>query len=238
MRKTGAKTTMTTTKVQKSRKRERVNVLLGVSGSVAAIKFREVCRFRRLVERAAAEDGVDVSVRAVFTESARRFVNDDEARVAMAELGEAACGIYYDSDEWAAWKQKGDPVTHVDLAKWADVLLVAPLSANTLGKFANGLCDNLLTCIFRAWDFTDETKQVLMAPAMNTAMWESPFTVDHKQKIQGILQTQVDWIPVTWKKLACGDVGYGAMAEPDDIQKRLFAAIHTVCRERANSKKP
>lgn len=236
MRKTGA-TTDATTIVQKSRKRERVNVLLGVSGSVAAIKFREVCRFRHLIERVAATDGVDVSVRAVFTESARRFVSDDEARAAMAELGEAACGIYYDSDEWAAWRQKGDPVTHVDLAKWADVLLVAPLSANTLGKFANGLCDNLLTCIFRAWNFKDKAKQVLLAPAMNTAMWESPFTVDHMRKIHEILLINPDWIPVTWKTLACGDVGYGAMAEPDDIQKRLFAAIHAVCGERANSRK-
>ena len=59
------------------------------------------------------------------------------------------------------------------------VLLVAPCSANTLAKFANGMCDNLLTCVFRAWDFTAETKRVLIAPAMNTAMFESPFTRKH-----------------------------------------------------------
>ena len=79
-------------------------------------------------------------------------------------------GVYTDDDEWSAWRKKGDPVTHVELGKWADVLLVAPLSANTLSKFANGSCDNLLTCLFRAWDVSNRDKIVCMAPAMNTQM--------------------------------------------------------------------
>lgn len=59
-----------------------------------------------------------------------------------------------DEDEWHEWSQVGDPVLHIELRRWADVFVVAPLSANTLAKMANGLCDNLVTCIARAWDFT------------------------------------------------------------------------------------
>lgn len=81
--------------------------------------------------------------------------------------------VLKDEDEWSCWSKREDPVLHIDLRKWADVLLVAPLSANTLAKLANGLCDNLLTCVARAWDFS---RPLLVAPAMNTLMWESPFT--------------------------------------------------------------
>ena len=59
-----------------------------------------------------------------------------------------------DEEEWHQWQQKGDPVLHIDLRKWADLLIVAPLSANTLAKVAQGLCDNCLTSVVRAWDFT------------------------------------------------------------------------------------
>jgi phosphopantothenoylcysteine decarboxylase len=60
--------------------------------------------------------------------------------------------IYDDEDEWKDYEEVGrDPVLHIDLTKWADVLLIAPLSANTLAKLANGLCDNLLSCVCRAW---------------------------------------------------------------------------------------
>ena len=62
---------------------------------------------------------------------------------------------------------------HIDITKVADLLLVAPLSANTMGKFANGLADNLLTCVFRAWNFQ---KPCIVAPAMNTQMYISPIT--------------------------------------------------------------
>ena len=58
-----------------------------------------------------------------------------------------------DEDEWRAWRQVGDEVLHIELRRWADALVLAPLSANTLAKAAGGLCDNLLTCVVRAWDF-------------------------------------------------------------------------------------
>ena len=58
-----------------------------------------------------------------------------------------------DEEEWHVWQAKGDPVLHIDLRKWADLLVIAPLSANTLAKTAQGLCDNCLTSVVRAWDF-------------------------------------------------------------------------------------
>ena len=60
--------------------------------------------------------------------------------------------IHFDEEEWEAWKKRGDPVLHIELRKWAHVLLITPLSANTLAKISNGICDNLLTQVCRAWD--------------------------------------------------------------------------------------
>lgn len=73
-----------------------------------------------------------------------------------------------DKDEWESWKLKGDKVLHIELRKWAHIMLIAPLSANSLAKISNGLCDNLLMSIVRAWDFN---KPFIVAPAMNTYMY-------------------------------------------------------------------
>ncbi|XP_025923945.1 phosphopantothenoylcysteine decarboxylase isoform X12 [Apteryx rowi] len=105
------------------------------------------------------------------------------------------------------WKGRSDPVLHIDLRRWADLMLVAPLDANTLAKLANGICDNLLTCVIRAWDLS---KPLLFCPAMNTAMWEHPITAQQVEQLKGFGYTE---IPCVVKKLVCGDEGRGAMAE-------------------------
>ena len=76
--------------------------------------------------------------------------------------------------------QRGDSVLHIELRKWADILVIAPLDANTLAKLAVGLCDNCLTCVWRAWD---PARAVGLAPAMNTLMWEHPFTRRHLRSL-------------------------------------------------------
>jgi len=141
-----------------------------------------------------------------------------------------------DADEWPDRPyRRDDPILHIEIRKWADALVVAPLDANTLAKFALGLADNALTCLFRAWDFP---KPVILAPAMNTLMWESPVTERHwrtllddrgdgRHPARFALDAVPDLfarhcpgiivVPPQSKKLACGDVGIGAMAEIDEI---------------------
>lgn len=110
----------------------RFHLLVGVTGSVAAIKLGEL-----VGELTRAAPANRLLVRVVATEPATRFF-------AAADF---PFPVYRDDDEWAAWKGRGDPVLHIELRKWADLLLIAPLDANTLAKVANGLADNLLTCI-------------------------------------------------------------------------------------------
>ncbi|XP_047055144.1 phosphopantothenoylcysteine decarboxylase-like [Lolium rigidum] len=175
-------------------------VLLAASGSVAAIKFESLCRiFSEWAE-----------VRAVATKSALHFV--DRSSLPSDVI------LYTDDDEWSSWKKIGDEVLHIELRKWADIMVIAPLSANTLGKIAGGLCDNLLTCIVRAWDYK---KPLFVAPAMNTFMWSNPFTGRH---IEIINQLGISLVPPITKRLACGDYGNGAMAEPSQIHTTVRLA--------------
>ncbi len=136
--------------------------------------------------------------------------------------------LFRDEDEWPGTRyERGDEVLHIALRNWADLLIVAPLDANTLAKFALGISDNCLSCVFRAWDFS---KPVVLAPAMNTLMWESPVTLRHLGQLledRATVSPPVDWtldeapmifarhaprivlIPPQAKRLACGDFGTG-----------------------------
>jgi phosphopantothenoylcysteine decarboxylase len=180
----------------------RPRVVLGVSGSVATVKAS-------LLTHALLEFA-DVCI--VSTRSALHFFD-------TSALPQEATPVLTDEDEWRHWRQVGDPVVHILLRRWADALVIAPLSANTLAKVAGGLCDNLLTCVVRAWDFR---KPLLMVPAMNTFMWDSPFTQKHLEACRE-LGAQV--IPPIIKRLACGDVGNGAMAEPADVAVACAGAL-------------
>lgn len=182
---------------------KRPKVLLGITGSVAAIKLQEMVQALKL----------HFQVQVVVTDAARNFF---ENRSMSCMDGIHVLG---DKDEWNQWQQKGDPVMHIDLRNWADIFLIAPLSANSLAKLACGLADNLLTCIFRAWDFR---KPVVVAPAMNTLMWESVFTEKHLQTLR---ELGVVVVPPVCKTLACGDVGLGAMAPVEEIVGVLVQGV-------------
>ena len=129
-------------------------------------------------------------------------------------------------DEWNNWDRMGDPVLHIDLRDWADVLVIAPLSAHTLAKLAHGLCDDTLSCVVRAWDFgygVRPGKPLILAPAMNTAMWLHPLTqlqlatVQSFRKDTSTVQHGINIVSPQVKTLACGEVGDGALAPVDDI---------------------
>ncbi|XP_063983337.1 phosphopantothenoylcysteine decarboxylase [Diachasmimorpha longicaudata] len=178
----------------------RKKVLLGCTGSVATIKLPLLCQKLR-------DHNIDVKI--VVTERAKHFLKDAEFPQDIPVLS--------DTVEWAAWQDRGDPVLHIDLAKWADLFLIAPLDANTMGKLASGICDNILTCVARAWD---PVKPLLFCPAMNTKMWEHPVTAPQVALLKSWGYREISCIT---KTLMCGDTGVGAMAEVDTI-------VHTTLR--------
>jgi len=180
------------------------NILLGCTGSVATIKLPVI--IQTLKEKQSTEE-LQFDIKVIITENAKHFVDISQLHSDVP--------ILTDTDEWNAWKKRGDPVLHIDLTKWADIFVIAPLDANTLAKIAQGLCDNLLLCTARAWNFS---KPILFCPAMNTFMWEHPVTSEHVAKL-------IDWgyqeIPCISKTLMCGDTGNGAMADVDTIVNKI-----------------
>ena len=145
-----------------------VNILLCCTGSVASIKLPELLEQLRQVG--------DCEVKIVLTKHSQHFLPD------LASLGSQGQTVLTDEDEWRCWEARGDPVLHIELRRWADLCLIAPLSANTLAKLSQGLADNLLTSTLRAWDLS---RPVLVAPAMNTFMWEHPVTCQQLSILSG-----------------------------------------------------
>ncbi|VDD94984.1 unnamed protein product, partial [Enterobius vermicularis] len=168
------------------------HLLIGVTGSVATIKLVELIE---QLQKTSPPNKLVIHVMA--TAAAKHFIDYESLQQP----------VYDDSDEWSMWKKRGDPVLHIELRKWADALLLAPLDANSMAKIANGMCDNLLTSVVRAWD---PRKPVYFAPAMNTAMWENVLTYQHRKTLKELLRFKE--IPPIEKVLICGDSGYGAMA--------------------------
>lgn len=192
------------------------HILLAASGSVATIKLPLIAQ--------ALANHQNVSVRVVVTQNAREFLQsqaEEQPRLESLSDMPGIDGIYFDNDEWSKPWVRGDKILHIELRRWAHVLVIAPLSANTMAKMANGISDNLLLSVVRAWDITGmidmRRKQVMIAPAMNTAMWRHPIT---RKQLKTIDQ---DWsdgedVAVTLlrpmeKELACGDTGDGAMMD-------------------------
>jgi phosphopantothenoylcysteine decarboxylase len=172
-----------------------MNILLGVTGSVATIITDQL--LRSLLKLG--------DVKIVASERALHFLS-----------GNAKACLVPDSAEWE-WQRKGDRIVHIELRKWADAFVIAPCSANTLAMIANGLCDNLLTNVARCWNWKDN-KRMLVAPAMNTAMWDHPATFEHLNKIT---QWGAKIIQPIEKTLACGDTGVGAMADVKTITEMV-----------------
>ena len=171
-----------------------MKVLLGATGSVAATQTK------KLVE-ALQEAGHEVQV--VATAQSQYFFSRKCLGVK----------VWTEADEWPhASYEKGEDVLHIKLRDWADVLLIAPLTANTLAKMASGMGDNLLTCVVLAWS---GGKPMIVAPAMNTQMWINPLVENNIEAIEAAYNAII--VQPIAKKLACGDEGVGAMANIKDI---------------------
>lgn len=215
------------------------HLLLAASGSVATIKLP-------LIVSSFAKYP-NLAIRIVLTSSAAHFLDgqsdEQPALSSLASLPNVE-GIHRDEDEWTEPWTRGAKILHIALRRWAHVLVVAPLSANTLAKVVNGMSDNLLTSVIRAWDTTrridGKEARILVCPAMNTAMYVHPVTAKQIGILEeewGVKEGQKDgpqrsdgesgvvhhgWFEVLRpieKSLACGDVGSGAMIEWTEIVK-------------------
>jgi len=167
-------------------------ILLGVSGSIAAYKATFLVRL--LIKQGA-------QVKVIMTNAAKDFVTP--LSLSTLSKNDVLSDIAKD-DSWA---------NHVALGRWADVMLIAPLSCNTLAKMATGLCDNLLMAVYLS-----ATCPVIVAPAMDEDMWHHPTTKNNLQKLE-VYHNKI--IPVENGELASGLIGEGRMAEPEIIVKYL-----------------
>ncbi len=172
-----------------------LNILLGVTGGIAAYKA---------VDLASKLTAAGAHVRTVMTESACQLVMPKSFEAVTA-------GPVYTS----LWSDpQGHSSSHIFLADWAQVVVVAPASADILGKAANGICDDLLsTTVCVCW-----ATPTLLAPAMNTRMWENPAV---QRNVETLRSRGARIVGPAAGRLACGTEGVGRMAEPQDI----FAAI-------------
>jgi phosphopantothenoylcysteine decarboxylase/phosphopantothenate--cysteine ligase len=170
------------------------NIVLGVSGGIAAYKSADLCR--RLIERGAR-------VRVVMTAGARAFVTP---LTFQAVSGNPVHTSLLDEEAEAG-------MGHIELARWADVVLIAPATANVIARLAAGMADDLLTTVCLA-----TRAPIAVAPAMNQQMWAAPATHENVERLRA---RGVAVLGPAEGEQACGDVGAGRMLEPLDIAARL-----------------
>lgn len=215
----------------------KIHLLLAASGSVATIKLPLIIAGLRGYR--------NLSMRLILTECATQFLvgqSTEQPTLETIKYMPNVDGVYLDHDEWATPWVRGESILHIELRRWAHLLVIAPLSANSLAKIAGGFCDNLLTSVVRAWDTRAPTRdkpRIVVAPAMNNFMWAHPVTARHVQVLadewafkasadvpldetseDDSVQAGTGWFEVLLpqtKTLACGDTGQGGMCDWQDI---------------------
>lgn len=164
------------------------NILIGVSGSIASYK---ACEMVRTLQKKGA------TVRVCMTPSAQDFVGKLTFQALTGE------------EVYISWKDGKSGLEHITLARWADAFVIAPASANTVAKLRFGIADNFLTSLALAYD-----KPIVIAPAMNTKMYENPATVENLNVLKErghVIVSPNEGI------LACGEEGTGKLADLEDI---------------------
>ncbi len=181
-------------------------ILVGITGGIAAYKTLDLIR---LLVKASHE------VRTVLTVNATQFVTP--LSVETLSLNPAAIGMFGEHNR--------DAIEHIELGLWAEVSVVAPATANFIGKMANGIADDLLSTTLLA--LRSETP-VVLAPAMNTRMWEHPAVQRNLRTLKNDLGARLHLIAPQEKQLACGEWGIGAMADPAQISEQIAALLPTL----------
>ncbi len=194
------------TVAKRKKKLDGSRVLLGVSGGIAAYKA---------VDLASKLATAGADVRVVMTESACKLV--------CPKSFEAVTGSAVFTSLWAAGADY--KIDHIALADWAGVIVVAPATANIIGKIAGGICDDLLSTVLCAcWE-----KPVILAPAMNKKMWRNPAV---RRNAKAVRQMGFELIGPAKGRLACGTEGLGRMSEPQDIIERIEKLVSKIERNR------
>lgn len=182
------------------------NILLGVTGGISAYKAADLI---------GALKKFDHVIRVIMTNRAKDFITP----LTLATLSKHP--VYDDAGEWAPTGR----IDHIELPEWADIFLIAPATANTIAKLAQGIGDNLLTSAYLAFNYSrKEKKLAVICPAMNTYMWYSPET----QKNTEVLQKKVNHyiIEPVEGLLACGAYGIGKLAPT----KTIVDIIQELCK--------
>ncbi|KAF8864999.1 flavoprotein [Acephala macrosclerotiorum] len=220
----------------------KAHLLLAASGSVATIKIPNILQ--------ALSRHPNLSIIVLLTKSATSFLqgqSTEQPHYNTFRQIKNVDDLFLDEEEWVRPWKRGAGILHIELRRWADVLVIAPLGANTLAKIVGGFADNLLLSVIRAWDTTGiidplrlppsssqasgtagARKRIIVAPAMNTAMWRQPVTkrkirvLEEEWGVEGEKSGGEGWFELLYpmeKELACGDVGDGAMKDWREIVK-------------------
>mgnify|MGYP003980525503 FL=1 len=177
---------------------KKTKVLLGITGGIAAYKSAEIARL--LVKS-------DYLVKVIMTRTAEDFITP----LTFEALTNEKVFLYNSVD-------KNKPMLHIDIAKWADIILVAPTTAEFMSKILHGRADDMLSTVCLAFN-----KKIALAPSMNKNMWANKATQDNYKilKKRGII-----FLGPEYGSQACGDVGSGRMKEPEDIFNDLEKLMH------------
>ena len=174
-------------------------VVLGVTGGIAVYKALDI---------ASAFRKKDIEVRVIMTESATKFV----APLTFQSISQnmVVTDMFAEPKAWE--------IQHISLAQKADCLLVAPATANIIGKVANGIADDMLSTTIMACK-----SKVIFAPAMNTNMYENPIVQGNIEKLKSL---GYEFIEPDSGRLACGDIGKGKFPKPEVIVERVLTELH------------
>lgn len=174
-----------------------MNILLSITGSIACYKSYDVAR--ELVKNGH-------SVKVILTQGALEFIKPETFRYLGIEA------VYLPTDDFKPSRLSSEAtVLHIELAKWANKLVIAPASANTLSRLATGITNDLLTSVFLAFG----KKPILIFPAMNTQMWTHPRIQEHRNELDALSHVSV--INPVSGLLACGDIGQGKFPEVHSV---------------------
>ena len=185
-------------------------ILLGISGGIAAYKIAYLIR---LLKNLGAE------VKCVMTPSASDFISP----LVVSTLSQNPVSIEFWNKESGLW------TNHVELALWADLYIIAPATANTIAKMANGICDNLLLACY----YSSKSKTII-APAMDLDMYQHP---TFKRNLKQLISDNVLVIPATNGSLASGLEGEGRMEEPENILRFIQINFPFSAKELSSKKK-